>query len=218
MNMIPFRTFFENFQKTEYTPNPSDIFFHGSLRDFEDLEGGLAYVTRNLAHAVQYAEPVTIGGFGSRKMTDNGFIYSYKIKPSAKIFNATNKENVERLFGKGSDFSYGYTEIVQDPEYINTILDNGWDGILQKQADENMYGALIPKSRLRKELVKDGKKYNRETYRAKIPLNNRNLNYDQYSGTVVLGIKPEFLIPLKKIPLNDVFDDRHKIDYNKVKK
>jgi hypothetical protein len=52
--MIPFEIFFETYNQREYKPRPNDVFFHGSLKDFDlkDIQNseGLIYLSRNFHH------------------------------------------------------------------------------------------------------------------------------------------------------------------------
>jgi len=195
--MISFREYFELIHEN-YVPRPGDVFFHGSQGDFEQLDarGGLVYVTRNLEHAKEYAEPRS-ASFGG-KLSKPGFVYAYKIDPRAKIFDAKDSKNFVGMFKKGFNSMYGYTEIIQQDDIMSKILSNGWDGVLQKQADLGLYGDFLPKSVKRYEY---SKREGKEKYRTRVPI-----QYEDYPfrGVEVLGIKPEFLHLVKKIPWVEV--------------
>lgn len=196
--MLSFEEYFLESTST-YTPRPSDIFFHGSVDNFEPSlitgnkhKDGLVYLTRNIEHVLDYAVGQQTS-FGSHAPVAKGFVYAYKINPSAKIFDATqNREH------------WGHTEILQDPENrgdtVFKYLNQGYDGILQKQADMDFYGDFNKRSVKRSSYSKrDGK----EKWRKAVPLESG------FRGTQVLGIKPEFLVPFKKIPIDDAYAGLH---------
>lgn len=223
--MINFKLFFENHTQKSYHPRAGDVFYHGSLNDYDPKDvlsksedrKGLIYVTRDLRHAMQYAQgiPENFGG----EISKNGFIYSFKIKPDVNIFNATNKENFkglgldhtveykdksgkDRKYRHDFDPKYGYTEIIQDPNLLDKILNLGYDGILQKQADLDHYGYVMPKRVKRHEYDKSedrGKR--RQKWNQNVKFGD---NYDLFRGVSVLGILPSKLIPLKKFPIDEI--------------
>jgi hypothetical protein len=214
----------------DYQPRIGDIFYHGSVNDFEPNEikspDGLVYLSRNVLHAFNYA--MRSGGF-DRNSYKEGFVYSYKIKPNAKIFDATNKNDFNKYFKKELDpihqfgdvkFStpfdpqFGYTELMQDKgeikkqkSIVEKILEKGFDGVLQRQAETNQWGNLIPRT------VKKRQYGQNKKYKAKLD----NIDFG-FKGDVILGIKPEFLDFYKKIPYGELADNHlemHKSFKNK---
>lgn len=72
-----FKEYFYQFFLEKYTPRKGDVFFHGGLKDFDDItpdSNGLVYVTRNVNHAMEYAHHAP---FASSQNT-MGFVYAYK--------------------------------------------------------------------------------------------------------------------------------------------
>lgn len=204
--------FLQQFIYESYTPRAGDLFYHGSLKDFESInpdKDGLVYLTRDLYHAKEFAEARS-ENFGG-PLSNSGFVYAYKIDPSAKIINAKDDENLKDMFQKGFTSDYGYTEIIQLPDVTKKILSYGWDGILQKQADLDYYGNRLPKYIKRHRYDKRDKE--KEKWRDKIPMEYES---SPWKGVDVLGIKPEFLIFVKKISVNE-FDDNPKKDIKKFK-
>lgn len=193
-------SFEEFFLESVFRPRPNDVFFHGSVGDFEPSlitgnvhKDGLVYLTRNINHVLDYAQ--THNNFGSRAPVTKGFIYAYKIDPSAKIFDATQNRD-----------HWGYTEIMQDPENtgetVFKLLKQGYDGILQKQANLDSYGDFQNRYVNRSQFNKGSRydKSSKDRWKKKVPLESG------FSGTQVLGIKPEFLVPVRKIPLDDAYE------------
>jgi hypothetical protein len=214
--MIPFKDFY-SLHNEDYTPRKGDLFFHGSPEDFENFEAkewmhGLAYVTRNLEHAMEYAagRQMNFGG----PLSKSGYVYAYKIDPRAKIFDAKDSKSFKGMFRKGFNSRYGYTEIVQQDDVISKILSKGWDGILQRQAELGLYGDLTKKSVKRKNYSRrDGK----EKWWQSIPLTDSS----PFRGVDVLGIKPEFLKLVKKFSweeLAEMEEENPKNVYKNVKK
>ena len=130
-----------------------------------------------------------------------------RFSPSVKIFNATNSENLEEILGfsNGGDI-YGDTEVIQQPENIDKILKLGYEGILQKQANPDHYGNLVP-NRANQTIYdkyedkgRKKRRYKSSTYK------QPSSNYTQFDGDLVLGIYPKFLIPFKKISFGEALD------------
>jgi hypothetical protein len=205
--MIPFEKFYYDYLNESYTPRAGDIFYHGSINDFESInpdKDGLVYLTRNLSHAQEYAagQSETFGG----QLSKSGFVYAYKIDPSAKIINAKDDENLRGMFKKGFSSDYGYTEIVQQPDITKKILSQGWDGILQKQADLDYYNNRMPKKIKRHQY---SKREGKEKWRQRIPLNTPNYS-SPFAGVDVLAIKPEFIKLIKRVPYSELPDSPKK--------
>lgn len=208
-----FKEFFYDVFLENYTPRKGDIFFHGSLKDFDDITpdvNGLVSVTRNVAHAMEYAHHTP---FASSQNT-TGFVYAYKIDPNCKIFDATNDENFREIFGRPYKSRGGYTEIIQQPHITKKILDSGYDGILQKQANIGYYGELSPKRIKRHEYNKyEGK----EKYYVSPAINNQTSIDFSFDGTQVLGIKSNKLILYKKIPYDEIPQNNSKDPFKYMK-
>lgn len=189
-------SFSEYFLESVYTPRDSDVFYHGSVLDFEPSlitgnahKDGLVYLTRKMSHVLDYAQ--THNNFGSHAPVTKGFVYVYKIKPDARIFDSTKNRN-----------HWGDTEVMQNSEdrgeTVFKLLQQGYDGILQKQADLDSYGNYQKRSVKRSQY--DKREKSKDTWREKVPFESG------FRGTTVVGVKPEFLVPFKKIPLEDALN------------
>ena len=216
-DQILLESLYENIYNEEYIVRENDLFYHGSAEDFDPINikarhwdsTGLVYLTRNADHAFNYSSR---GGGFSGGASKDGFIYAYKIKPNAKIFDATNKrdfdkyfkrelDTIHHLFGRTPfDPIFGYTELIQskgedgDQESIaEKILKKGFDGVLQRQADLDYYDNVTPRYVKRKS-DQYGNRLNGH-YRQKLPTTDFG-----FQGNNVIGIKPEFLEFYKRVP------------------
>jgi len=217
-----------------YTQRVGNVWFHGSLNDFDifDIQNRygkskLVYLSRNAKWAFNYAYKFEFGG-----KPINGYVYAFKILNSAKIFDATDPNQWDKYYFKLNPMllaKHGYTEHMQAGDNGNTLVNDimglGFDGIIQKQAEVGYYGEIFPKNiyRYYKEFEKfkgEKKLIDKGRYSVSIPdsdTENNVFNNIGFKGVQVIGILPEFLMPVGKYKYDMKYEDNINDFYNLVK-